>query len=53
VIQRATVEGCTSGQGTKELLLATYPTMPLNFNRICDGFQETFLGEDYTLRRAA
>jgi hypothetical protein len=47
VIQRATVEGCTSGQGSKELLLASYPAMPLSFERICSGFQVTILGEEY------
>jgi hypothetical protein len=51
VIQRATVEGCTSGQGSKELLLASYPAMPLSFERICAGFQVTILGEEY--RQAA
>jgi hypothetical protein len=45
VIQRATVEGCTAGQSSKELLLASYPAMPLSFDRICAGFQETILGE--------
>jgi hypothetical protein len=47
VVQRATVEGCTSGLGSKELLLATYPSMPLSFERICAGFQVTILGEEY------
>jgi hypothetical protein len=45
VIQRATVEGCTMGEASKELLLASYPEMPLSFERICAGFQETILGE--------
>jgi len=45
VIQRATVEGCTMGESTKELLLASYPSMPLSFDRICNGFRETILGE--------
>lgn len=53
VIQRATVEGCTSGQGSKELLLASYPTMPLSFERICDGFQVAILGEEHVHRHAA
>jgi len=53
VIQRATVEGCTSGQTSKELLLATYPTMPLSFDRICDGFQVTILGEENVHRHVA
>jgi hypothetical protein len=45
IVQRATVEGCTSGETTKELLLASYPSMPLSFDRICNGFRETILGE--------
>jgi hypothetical protein len=45
VVQRATVEGCTMGESSKELLLASYPSMPLSFDRICAGFQETILGE--------
>jgi hypothetical protein len=53
VVQRATVEGCTSGQGSKELLLASYPAMPLSFERICDGFQVAILGEEYAHRHAA
>jgi hypothetical protein len=44
VVQRATVEGCTMGETSKELLLASYPEMPLSFERICAGFQETILG---------
>ena len=53
VVQRATVEGCTSGQGSKELLLAAYPTMPLNFERVCNGFQASILGEEHVHREAA
>ena len=45
VVQRATVDGCTMGETSKELLLASYPSMPLSFERICAGFQETILGE--------
>lgn len=43
VVQRATVAGCTRGEGTKELLLASYPAIPLSFDRICAGFREVFL----------
>jgi hypothetical protein len=53
VVQRATVEGCTSGQNTKELLLASYPTMPLSFDRVCNGFQASILGEEYVHDHAA
>jgi hypothetical protein len=53
VVQRATVEGCTSGQGSKELLLAAYPAMPLNFERVCNGFQASILGEEHVHREAA
>jgi hypothetical protein len=53
VVQRATVEGCTSGQGSKELLLASYPAMPLSFEHICDGFQVAILGEESAHRHAA
>lgn len=47
IVQRATVEGCTAGETTKELLLASYPSMPLSFDRICAGFRETILGEAF------
>jgi hypothetical protein len=46
VIQRATVEGCKMGPGYgTDLILATYPSMPLSFERVCHGFQEVILGE--------
>ena len=53
VVQRATVEGCTTGPESKELLLASYPAMPLRFDRICDGFQAAILGEEHLHGHAA
>ena len=44
VVQRATVDGCREGNGTQELLLASYPEMPLSFERVCAGFRSAILG---------
>ena len=40
--QHATVQGCRQ-VGSEMLLLASYPSLPLTFNRVCAGFQEVFL----------
>jgi hypothetical protein len=43
IIQRATVVGCKAGDHPQELLLARYPSMPMNFERICSGFRAVLL----------
>jgi hypothetical protein len=39
IIQRATVVGCKPSGSPQELILAEYPAMPMNFDRICPGFR--------------
>jgi hypothetical protein len=43
IIQRATVVGCKSGDHPQELVLASYPHLPMNFERICPGFRSVLL----------
>jgi len=43
VVQRATVVGCKAGESPQELIIAQYPELPMNFERICNGFRETLL----------
>src|SRR5690606_9365697 len=42
--QRATVTGCRAGADSPGLLLASYPEMPLNYDRSCPGFKAVLLG---------
>jgi len=44
VIQKATVASCVVDG--KELVLASYPEMPLSFARVCIGFRQVILGVD-------
>ena len=44
VIQRATVFGCKDAQQEATLHLASYPSIPLSFERVCKGFQAVLLG---------
>lgn len=55
IIQRATVVGCKSGDHPQELVLARYPNMPMNFERICPGFRAVLLdgGESELIERIA
>ena len=46
VLQRATVMGCRPDDLTQGLLLARYPSMPLQWDRICPGFRAVILGDD-------
>jgi len=41
--QRATVPGCTDAG--KELLVASYPSQPMTFDRVCAGFRSAIMGE--------
>lgn len=43
IIQRATVVGCKSGDHPQELIIASYPHLPMNFERICAGFRSVLL----------
>lgn len=43
IIQRATVVGCKDTD-VAGLLVARYPSMPMNFERVCRGFQDVLLG---------
>ena len=43
MIQRATVVGCKDGEKPQELVVARYPDLPLNFDRICPGFKAVLL----------
>ena len=43
IVQRATVVGCKAGDSPQELIIAQYPELPMNFDRICNGFRETLL----------
>lgn len=43
IIQRATVIGCKNGDHPQELVVARYPSLPMNFERICPGFQAVLL----------
>ena len=45
IIQKATVAGCKLGRDSQELLLGRYPSLPMNFERVCAGFQVVFLGD--------
>jgi hypothetical protein len=52
IIQRATVIGCKTGDHAQELLLAHYPVLPMNFEKICPGFREVLLeGSDGEMLR--
>jgi hypothetical protein len=42
IVQRATVVGCKTVDGSG-LIIARYPSMPLAFDRICQGFQSVLL----------
>jgi hypothetical protein len=42
MVQRATVVGCKNVDGSG-LVIARYPSMPLSFDRICNGFQAVLL----------
>ena len=46
IVQQANVAGCIEGSGINELLIAHYPAMPLQFDRICSGFKALILGEE-------
>lgn len=46
IIQRATVLGCRASDAESALVLAHYPVMPMNFERVCAGFRAVILGED-------
>ena len=39
IIQRATVVGCKASGQPQELMLASYPAMPMSFDRVCPGFR--------------
>lgn len=45
IVQRATVAGCRMGGQSQELVIARYPRMPIDFERICRGFRAVILGE--------
>ena len=46
IIQLANVAGCKNeGAGVATLLLAQYPSLPLQWESICNGFREVLLGE--------
>jgi hypothetical protein len=45
IIQRATVAGCKPDDQSQGLLLARYPSMPLDYERVCPGFRAVILGE--------
>ena len=44
IVQLSNVVGCQA-DGTRQLLLAEYPLVPLEFKRICNGFKAVLLGE--------
>lgn len=44
VIQRATVTGCKPTEGDGGLLLARYPLEPMDWSKVCPGFQAVILG---------
>ena len=43
IIQQATVVGCKAADGSLERLIASYPSQPLDFSKVCNGFRELFL----------
>ena len=43
IIQRATVAGCRKDGQSQELVIARYPRSPLDFEKICSGFQAAIL----------
>ena len=45
VIQQANIIGCREGVGVQGLVLAQYPDLPLQWDRICPGFKAVLLGE--------
>jgi hypothetical protein len=52
IVQRATVAGCKEGEQPQELVLARYPELPMNFDRVCPGFRSVLLGSaDDLVRR--
>lgn len=46
VVQRAVVAGCESGK-SRDLVIAAYPHMPLDFSRVCPGFRAEILGRHH------
>ena len=44
IIQRATVSDCKIAGSDSGLLLASYPSLPMSYDRICVGFQQVILG---------
>ena len=51
IIQRATVTGCKESSGGAGLVIARYPSMPMTFDRVCNGFQTVLLGEHHGFDR--
>lgn len=47
MIQRATVVGCKPSNSNMELIIASYPLLPLDYSKICPGFQAVILGDHY------
>jgi len=44
ITQHQNVAGCTA-DGTRSLVVARYPNLPLRWDRICAGFREALLGD--------
>lgn len=44
VWQRANVSGCKVEESSSGLLLASYPSIPMTFDRVCSGFQAAMMG---------
>lgn len=47
IIQRATVMGCRLENEDSALLLASYPSIPLMYDRICNGFKAVLIPPEF------
>jgi len=48
IYQRATVLGCKDAYQESSLLIGSYPSLPMTFDRVCKGFQVVLLGHHDT-----
>ena len=45
IVQASNVQGCIENQEHTRIL-ADYPSMPMDFSRVCNGFRAAILGEE-------
>ena len=47
ILQRATVLGCKEAHQEATLLIASYPSKPMMYDRICKGFQQVLMPPEF------